>query len=80
MMYVSHLPIVATLIYGYGACNAFHTRPSFSKSHLSARGSTTELYGSTDDQNILIVGGGIAGLSIAHYLKKNLLLQLSFRQ
>jgi len=70
-MYISHLLLVATLISGYGACNAFHTTPLYSKSHLSVRGSTTELYASTNDQNILIVGGGVAGLSIAHYLKKN---------
>lgn len=71
MMYIYHLPLVATLISGYGACYAFSPRAFNSKSHLSIQGSTTKLFASRDDQKILIVGGGIAGLSIAHYLKKN---------
>lgn len=70
-MYISHISLIATLISGYGACYAFAPRTFNSKSNLSIRGSTSQLFASTDDQNIVIIGGGVAGLSIAHNLKKN---------
>lgn len=71
MMHLSNLLLVATLISGYGACYAFNPRPLSSKSPFSIRGSTTQLFSSKDDENVVIVGGGVIGLSTALYLKKN---------
>lgn len=66
MMYLPHLPLVATLLSVYRACYAFVPKAFNVESHHSVRGS--QLFASKDAQEVAIIGGGVAGLSIAHYL------------
>lgn len=56
-------------LFGYEKCDAFVTSSNGEPLRAGARGGSTQpLHMSTQDHNIVIIGGGIAGLSVAHYL------------